>query len=161
MAEKVISLTLEGKAKLEAELAELKSTKREEIAEKIKVARSYGDLSENSEYDEAKNEQAIVESRIATLEATLKNAVIVEDDAVVSEDADTIWLGNTITVLDVETGDELVYDIVSSIEADPMNGKISDDSPLGKAVLGHKAGETIEVEAPIGMLEYKILKVEK
>ena len=161
MAEKVISLTLEGKAKLEAELAELKSTKREEIAEKIKVARSYGDLSENSEYDEAKNEQAIVESRIATLEATLKNAVIVEDDAVVSDDNDTIWLGNTITVLDVETGDELVYDIVSSIEADPMNGKISDDSPLGKAVLGHKAGETIEVEAPIGMLEYKILKVEK
>ena len=161
MAEKVISLTLEGKAKLEAELAELKSTKREEIAEKIKVARSYGDLSENSEYDEAKNEQAIVESRIATLEATLKNAVIVEDDDVVSEDVDTIWLGNTITVLDVETGDELVYDIVSSIEADPMNGKISDDSPLGKAVLGHRAGETIEVEAPIGMLEYKILKVEK
>ena len=161
MAEKVISLTLEGKAKLEAELAELKSTKREEIAEKIKVARSYGDLSENSEYDEAKNEQAIVESRIATLEATLKNAVIVEDDAVVSEDTDTIWLGNTVTVLEVETGDELVYDIVSSIEADPMNGKISDDSPLGKAILGHKAGETIEVEAPIGMLEYKILKVEK
>lgn len=161
MAEKVISLTLEGKAKLEAELAELKSTKREEIAEKIKVARSYGDLSENSEYDEAKNEQAIVESRIATLEATLKNAVIVEDDAVVSEDSDTIWLGNTITVLDVETGEELTYDIVSSIEADPMNGKISDDSPLGKAVLGRKEGETIEVEAPIGMLEYKILKVEK
>ena len=161
MAEKVISLTLEGKAKLEAELAELKSTKREEIAEKIKVARSYGDLSENSEYDEAKNEQAIVESRIATLEATLKNAVIVEDDTAISENSDTIWLGNTITVLDVETGEELTYDIVSSIEADPMNGKISDDSPLGKAVLGHKEGETIEVEAPIGMLEYKILKVEK
>ncbi len=161
MAEKVVSLTLEGKAKLEAELAELKSTKREEIAEKIKVARSYGDLSENSEYDEAKNEQAIVESRIATLEATLKNAVIVEDDNAVSEDEDTIWLGNTITVLDVETGDELTYDIVSSIEADPMNGKISDDSPLGKAVLGCKAGQSIRVEAPIGMLEYKILKVEK
>lgn len=161
MAEKVVSLTLEGKAKLEAELAELKSTKREEIAEKIKVARSYGDLSENSEYDEAKNEQAIVESRIATLEATLKNAVIVEDDGVVSEGEDTIWLGNTITVLDVETGEELIYDIVSSIEADPMNGKISDDSPLGKAVLGHMAGQTIDVEAPIGVLQYKILKVEK
>jgi transcription elongation factor GreA len=161
MAEKVVSLTLEGKAKLEAELAELKSTKREEIAEKIKVARSYGDLSENSEYDEAKNEQAIVESRIATLEATLKNAVIVEDDAVEADDDDKIWLGNTITVLDVETGDELVYDIVSSIEADPMNGKISDDSPLGSAVLGCKAGQTIEVEAPIGVLQYKILKVEK
>ncbi len=161
MAEKIVSLTLEGKAKLEAELAELKSTKREEIAEKIKVARSYGDLSENSEYDEAKNEQAIVESRIATLEATLKNAVIVEDDADVSADEDKIWLGNKITVLDVETGEELVYDIVSSIEADPMNGKISDDSPLGHAILGHQAGQTIEVEAPIGVLQYKILKVEK
>ena len=161
MAEKIVSLTLEGKAKLEAELAELKSTKREEIAEKIKVARSYGDLSENSEYDEAKNEQAIVESRIATLEATLKNAVIVEDDADVSADEDKIWLGNKITVLDEETGEELVYDIVSSIEADPMNGKISDDSPLGHAILGHQAGQTIEVEAPIGVLQYKILKVEK
>lgn len=161
MAEKVVSLTLEGKAKLEAELAELKSTKREEIAEKIKVARSYGDLSENSEYDEAKNEQAIVESRIATLEATLKNAIIVEDDDVDAADDDKIWLGNKVVVLDVEFGDELEYDIVSSIEADPMNGKISDDSPLGKALLGHKAGETIEVEAPIGMLQYKILKVEK
>ena len=161
MAEKIVSLTLEGKGKLEAELAELKSTKREEIAEKIKVARSYGDLSENSEYDEAKNEQAIVESRIATLEATLKNAVIVEDDADVSADEDKIWLGNKITVLDVETGEELVYDIVSSIEADPMNGKISDDSPLGHAILGHQAGQTIEVEAPIGVLQYKILKVEK
>ena len=161
MAQKVVSLTLEGKAKLEAELAELKSVKRKEIAEKIKVARSYGDLSENSEYDEAKNEQAIVESRIATLEATLKNAVIVEDDAAPVDDEDTIWLGNKVTVLDVEFGDELVYDIVSSIEADPMNGKISDDSPLGKAMLGRKAGDTIEVEAPIGTLQYKILKVEK
>lgn len=161
MAEKVVSLTLEGKAKLEAELAELKSTKREEIAEKIKVARSYGDLSENSEYDEAKNEQAIVESRIAKLEATLKNAVIVEDDAVAETDDDKIWLGNTVTVLDVEMDEELTYDIVSSIEADPMNGKISDDSPLGKAILGSVVGQTVEVEAPIGTLQYKILKVVK
>ena len=102
MAEKVISLTLEGKAKLEKELVELKTTKREEIAEKIKVARSYGDLSENSEYDEAKNEQAIVESRIAKLEATLKNAIIVEDDAVSENDDEKIWLGNNVTVLDIE-----------------------------------------------------------
>ena len=161
MAEKVVSLTLEGKAKLEAELVNLKTVKREEIAEKIKVARSYGDLSENSEYDEAKNEQAIVESRIATLEATLKNAVIVEDDADVAADEDKIWLGNRITVLDVEMDEEQVYDIVSSIEADPMNGKISDDSPLGSAVLGKTVGQVVEVEAPIGMLQYKILKVEK
>ncbi len=161
MAEKVISLTLEGKAKLEAELAELKSTKREEIAEKIKVARSYGDLSENSEYDEAKNEQAIVEARIAKLEQTLKNAVIVEDEAAARHDEDTIRLGTHIKVLDVELGEEMEYDIVSSIEADPMNGKISDDSPLGAALLGRQAGETVEVEAPIGILNYKILSVEK
>lgn len=161
MAEKVISLTLEGKAKLEAELAELKSTKREEIAEKIKVARSYGDLSENSEYDEAKNEQAIVEARIAKLEATLKNAVIVEGESAMKVDEDRIRLGTHITVLDVETGERMGYDIVSSIEADPMNGKISDDSPLGSAVLGKKSGETVEVEAPIGILKYEILAVEK
>ena len=161
MADKIASLTMERKAKLEAELAELKSTKREEIAEKIKIARSYGDLSENSEYDEAKNEQAIVESRIATLEATLKNAVIVEDEAEVKIDEDRIRLGNTIRVLDLETGEEQVYDIVSSIEADPMNGKISDDSPLGSAVLGQQSGQTIEVEAPIGTLKYKILGIEK
>jgi len=161
MAEKIVSLTVEGKAKLEAELSELKSTKREEIAEKIKTARSYGDLSENSEYDEAKNEQAIVESRIATLEATLKNAVIVEDEAAIKIDENRIRLGNIIKVLDIETGDELTYNIVSSIEADPMNGKISDDSPLGNAVLGQKSGQTIEVEAPIGTLKYKILSVEK
>ena len=161
MADKIVSLTMEGKAKLEAELAELKSTKREEIAEKIKIARSYGDLSENSEYDEAKNEQAIVESRIATLEATLKNAVIVEDEAEVKIDEDRIRLGNTIRVLDLETGEEQVYDIVSSIEADPMNGKISEDSPLGSAVLGQQSGQTIEVEAPIGTLKYKILGIEK
>ncbi len=161
MAEKVVSLTLEGKAKLEAELAELKSTKREEIAEKIKTARSYGDLSENSEYDEAKNEQAIVESRIATLEATLKNAVIVEDEGTVRMDENRIRLGNVITVLDLETDEKLTYNIVSSIEADPMNGKISDDSPLGHAVLGHQVDQVIEVEAPIGTLKYKILSVEK
>ncbi len=161
MAEKIVSLTLEGKAKLEKELAELKTTKREEIAEKIKVARSYGDLSENSEYDEAKNEQAIVESRIATLEATLKNAIIVEDEGAQKIDEDRIRLGNKVVVLDVEMEEELEYEIVSSIEADPMNGKISDDSPLGKAILGHKAGDEIEVEAPIGTLTYKVLSVEK
>ena len=161
MAEKIVSLTLEGKAKLEAELVELKTTKREEIAEKIKVARSYGDLSENSEYDEAKNEQAIVESRIAKLEATLKNAVIVSDEGVHNLDEDRIRLGNKVVVLDVEMEEELSYEIVSSIEADPMNGKISDDSPLGKAMLGCKAGDEVEVEAPIGTLVYKILSVEK
>ena len=161
MAEKIVSLTLEGKAKLQAELAELKSVKREEIAEKIKVARSYGDLSENSEYDEAKNEQAIVESRIATLESILKNAVIVEDDAEVEDGENEVWLGNTVTVLDMETNEELVYDIVSSVEADPLNGKISDDSPLGRAVLGKTTGQVVEVDAPIGTLSYKILSVKK
>ena len=158
---KEFKLTRERLKELEAELNYLKTTKEKEVAEQIKEARSFGDLSENSEYDEAKNEQAIVESRIATLEATLKNAVIVEDEAEVKIDEDRIRLGNTIRVLDLETGEEQVYDIVSSIEADPMNGKISDDSPLGSAVLGQQSGQTIEVEAPIGTLKYKILGIEK
>ena len=161
MAEKVVTLTLEGKAKLEAELAELKSTKREEIAEKIKIARSYGDLSENSEYDEAKNEQAIVESRIATLEATLKNAVIVDDEGTKKAKEKLIRLGYTVKVLDLDMKEEETYEIVSSIEADPMGGRISDDSPLGRALLNHKAGQTISVDAPIGTIKYKILEVKK
>ena len=161
MAEKVVTLTLEGKAKLEAELAELKSTKREEIAEKIKIARSYGDLSENSEYDEAKNEQAIVESRIATLEATLKNAVIVDDEGTKKAKEKLIRLGYTVKVLDLDMKEEETYEIISSIEADPMGGRISDDSPLGRALLNHKAGQTISVDAPIGTIKYKILEVKK
>ena len=157
---KTITLTSEGKAKLEQELQDLKSRVRLEIAEKIKTARSYGDLSENSEYDEAKDEQAMVEARIADLEVTLKNVVIVEEDSKAKKGA-TVKLGNKVTVLDVEFGEEDTYEIVSSIEADPTENKISDDSPLGHALLGKREGNTVSVDAPVGVIEYKIVKIAK
>lgn len=155
---KSITLTKEGKEKLEQELLDLKSRVRLEIAEKIKTARSYGDLSENSEYDEAKDEQAKVEARIADLEVTLKNVIIVEEDAK-SKKAATVKLGSKVTVLDVELDYEETYEIVSSIEADPIENKISDDSPLGAALVGKKEGSTISVDAPVGTVEYKIVKI--
>lgn len=157
---KTITLTSEGKAKLERELQDLKSRVRLEIAEKIKTARSYGDLSENSEYDEAKDEQAMVEARIADLEVTLKNVVIVEEDGKAKKGA-TVKLGNKVTVLDVELGEEDTYEIVSSIEADPTENKISDDSPLGSVLLGKREGSMISVDAPVGIIEYKIVKIAK
>ncbi len=157
---KIIKLTKEGKEKLELELLDLKSRVRLEIAEKIKTARSYGDLSENSEYDEAKDEQAKVEARIADLEVTLKNVVIVEEDTGSSKSA-TVKLGNTVSVLDVEYNEEETYTIVGSVEANPTENKISDDSPLGAALLGKKEGNTVVVEAPVGEIEYKIVKILK
>ena len=155
---KSITLTKEGKEKLEQELLDLKSRVRLEIAEKIKTARSYGDLSENSEYDEAKDEQAKVEARIADLEVTLKNVVIVEEGAKTKKAA-TVKLGSKVTVLDVELDYEETYEIVSSIEADPIENKISDDSPLGAALIGKKDGSTVSVDAPVGTVEYKIVKI--
>ena len=141
---------------LEQELFYLKTTREKEVAEQIKEARSFGDLSENSEYDEAKNEQAVVEARIKKLEDQL--AVIIDE----TEDSEgKIGLGCTIKVEDMETGDEELYAIVGSQEANPMECRISDDSPFGKALLGHKVGDIVEVEAPIGVLKYKILTVEK
>ena len=157
---KTIKLTKEGKEKLEQELLDLKSRVRLEIAEKIKTARSYGDLSENSEYDEAKDEQAKVEARIADLEVTLKNVVIVEEDTGRDKSV-TIKLGNTVSVLDVEYNEEETYTIVGSVEANPSENKISDDSPLGLALLGGKEGSTVKVEAPVGEIEYKIVKILK
>ena len=157
---KTITITSEGKAKLEQELQDLKSRVRLEIAEKIKTARSYGDLSENSEYDEAKDEQAKVEARIADLEVTLKNVVIVDAEPKTRKTA-TVKLGNSVTVLDVEFDEEETYTIVSSVEADPTENKISDDSPLGIALLGQKEGSVVNVDAPIGMIEYKIVKILK
>ena len=157
---KVIKLTKEGKEKLEKELLDLKSRVRLEIAEKIKTARSYGDLSENSEYDEAKDEQAKVEARIADLEVTLKNVVIVEEDTKSSKTA-TVKLGCSVTVLDVEYNEEETYTIVGSVEANPTENKISDDSPVGTALLGKKQGSVVVVDAPIGEIEYKIVKILK
>lgn len=157
MAKQVL-LTDEGLKKLEAELEELKGNKRKEIADKIEVARSFGDLSENSEYDEAKNEQAIVEARIAELEATLRNVKILDEDDLTTE---MIHVGSKIKVFDKEFDEEVSYQIVGSTEADPLNGRISDESPVGKALLGHKVGDVVDVEVPDGVVTFEILDIAK
>ena len=149
-------LTDDGLKKYENELEELKTVQRKEIAEKIKVALSFGDLSENSEYDEAKNEQARVEARIAELEAMLQNAKVIDEDELTTEN---VHVGSRIRVLDMEYNEELTYQIVGSAEADPYKGRISDESPLGKSLLGNKAGAVISVEAPGGEIQYKILEI--
>lgn len=155
---KQVVLTDEGLKKLEVELEYLKTEKRKEIAEKIKAALAFGDLSENSEYDEAKNEQAMVEARISQVEAILKNVKIIDDDDV---DTNTVGVGTRVRVLDVEFNEELVYQIVGSTEADPDQNRISDESPVGKALLGHKAGDTVYADAPGGQIEMKILEIAK
>ena len=153
-----IKMSAAGLKAMQEELEYLKTVRRKELAEEIKEARSHGDLSENSEYDEAKNTQGLVENRITELEQMVKNAVIIDEN----EDAEgKIGLGCTIKVLDMETEEEEIYAIVGSQEANPMECRISDDSPFGKALLGHTVGEIVEVEAPIGTLRYKILSVER
>jgi len=154
--EKEIILTREGLQNLEEELENLKGTKRMEIAERIKQAISFGDLSENSEYDDAKNEQAAIEMRIVTIENMLKNAKVIDEDELTTEN---VHVGSRIRVLDMEYNEELTYQIVGSAEADPYKGRISDESPLGKSLLGNKAGAVISVEAPGGEIQYKILEI--
>ena len=162
MAGKQVILTQEGLEKLEQELEELKSVKRKEIAEKIKVALSFGDLSENSEYDEAKNEQAIMEARIADIEVTLKNVKVIDESELSNEN---IHIGSKVEVRvnNPRTGKTDVYNykIVGSNEADPLSGNISDESDVGKALLGHGIGDKIEVEVPAGMMEYEVLAISK
>ena len=155
---KQYKFTEDGFKKLQDELDHLKNVARTEIAEKIKEARSFGDLSENSEYDEAKNEQARIESRISELENMLKNAVIIDDDA---DAGKKVRLGSKVRVLDVELGIEDEFTIVGSAEADPMNGAISDESPVGKAMLDAKVGKTVIAETPAGELKYKIVAILK
>ncbi len=151
-------LTSEGLKKLEEELDELKSVKRREVAEKIKIALGYGDLSENSEYDEAKNEQGLIEARIAEIEAILKNVKIIDEDNLSTEH---VQLGNTVTVKDIEEDEILVLHIVGSKEVNVDKNKISDESPIGKALMGHTKGETVEVEAPIGSFKLEIIDIGK
>ena len=162
MAGKQVILTQEGLEKLEQELEELKSVKRKEIAEKIKVALSFGDLSENSEYDEAKNEQAIMEARSADIEVTLKNVKVIDESELSNEN---IHIGSKVEVRvnNPRTGktDVYTYKIVGSNEADPLSGNISDESAVGKALLGHGIGDKIEVEVPAGMMEYEVLAISK
>ncbi len=157
MSAKQVVLTVDGLKRLEQELEELKTVKRKDVAEKIKVALSFGDLSENSEYDEAKNEQAMVEARIVQLEAILKNAKVLGDEEV---DRDVVNLGSKVKIRDVEFDEIMEYHLVGSTEADPMNGKISDESPVGKAILGHRVGEIVQAEAPSGMVDYEILEIQ-
>lgn len=157
MAKQVL-LTSEGLQKLQAELENLKTVRRKENTAAIKMARSFGDLSENSEYDEARNEQAEIESRIVEIETMLNNAKIIDEDSI---DTDVVSVGSKVTVMDMEDKSEEEYLIVGSTEADPMNGKISDESPAGSALLGHKIDEIVIVEAPVGKTEYKIVKISR
>lgn len=158
MAEKEVVLTYEGLKKLEEELDFLKTTKKKEVAERIKEARGFGDLSENSEYDDAKNEQAEVEARIVTIENMLRNVKVVSDDDI---DLKTVQIGNIVKVLDIEMNEEVEYMIVGPTEVDVMNNKISNESPMGMALMGKKKGAKIKVEAPMGEIEYKILEIRK
>ena len=143
---------------LEEELNYLKTTREKEVAEQIKEARSFGDLSENSEYDEAKNEQAKLYGRIAEVENILANAVIIEEG---EENTGRVGLGCRVRVLDLELGEEEEYAIVGSQEADPMNYRISDDSPFGRAMVGKSEGDEVVVEAPVGELKFRIVSIEK
>ncbi len=156
---KQIVVTQSGLKALEDELEQLKTVRRKEVSEKIRVARSYGDLSENSEYDEAKNEQAIVEARIADLEVMLKNVVILDEGELRT---DTVSLGSTVKVYDVEFEEELEYTIVGSTEADIDLNKISDESPVGKALIGKKVGEVAEAVLPSGdTAKFKVLDISR
>ncbi len=156
MAEKEVFLTKDGLKKLEEELELLKTETRKEIAEKIKKARGFGDLSENAEYDEAKNEQAQIEERIARIENMLRNAIIIEEDNLAK---DIVRLGSRVKVFDVEFEEEMIYTIVGSTEANPFNGYISNESPVGRALLGSKQGDTVEAQAPQGNASYQVLEI--
>lgn len=158
MEEKEVILTQEGYDNLDKELNYLKTEKRTEIAERIKVALGFGDLSENSEYDEAKNAQAENEVKIAELENKLRHAKIIDEKEI---DTDTVQIGNTVKVLDIEFNEEVEYTIVGSTEVDLAENKISNESPLGAALLGAKKNQTVDVNAPAGIMKYKILQIKK
>lgn len=158
MENKQIMLTDEGLLKLEQELEMLKTQKRQEVAEKIKIARGFGDLSENSEYDAAKEEQAQVEARIIHLENMLKNAKVIDQDDI---DLNKVSIGTRVKVYDIEFDEELEYSIVGSTEADPDLNKISDESPVGKALIGKNIDDIVDVETPGGVFQLKILSINK
>ncbi len=158
MAEKKNIMTYAGLKKLEDELQDLKVNRRQEVAQKIKEAREQGDLSENAEYDAAKDEQRDIEARIEELEKILKNAELIDEDEIAS---DTISVGCQVTLLDVEFDEEMQFKIVGSTEANSLKGLISNESPLGIALLGKKKGETVEVEAPAGMIQYKVVDIQR
>lgn len=156
MPEKQIILTAEGLKKIEQKLDHLKSVRRREVAERIKQAIEFGDISENSEYEDAKNEQAFIEGEIITLEKMLRNAKLIDEDEI---SADVVTIGSTVVLKDLEFGDELEYTIVGSAEADPTESRISNESPVGEAILGRKVGSVVEVNVPAGSLKYEIVDI--
>ena len=159
MASKETILTAEGLRKLKEELAQRKGEIREEIVERLKEARAQGDLSENSEYDQAKEDQGKNEGRILELEQMIKTATIIDDSA--SKAAGIVSLGSTVLLKDVETGDEETYTIVGTTEADPFENRISNESPVGKALIGAHTGDVVEVEMPMGIMKYKVLEIQR
>lgn len=158
MPEKEVLLTPEGLKKLDDELEQLKSVKRREVAERIKLAISYGDISENSEYEDAKNEQAFVEGRILTLEKMLRNARIIKEDEV---DTDLVSIGSKVKLRDLEFDEDVEYTIVGSAEANPAANKISNESPVGRALLGKAVGSTVDVAVPSGTIQFRILDIKR
>ena len=156
MKEKEVILTVEGLKKLEEELELLKSVRRREVAERIKQAIGFGDITENSEYEDAKNDQAFIEGRILTLEKMLRNARIIDDENIGTE---VVGIGSTVLLKDLESGEEFEYTIVGSIEADPSRNKISNESPVGKAILGQPKGSVVSVNVPAGILKYEIVDI--
>jgi len=156
MSSKEVILTQSGFKKLEEELAYLKSVKRREVAARIKTAISFGDLSENAEYDNAKNEQAFIEGKIITLEKMLRNAKLIEDDEV---SRDTVGVGSTVRLQEIGGGEPFEFTIVGTAESDPANNRISNESPVGRAILGFPVGSEVDVKAPAGTIKYKILEI--
>ena len=154
--QKDVILTPEGLENLKEELEHLQGAKRREVAERIKEAREFGDISENSEYDDAKNEQAMLEKQIAELEDKLRSATVIDENEVTT---DVVSVGATVHVKDQKTEKSVKYKIVGSAEANPSDNKLSNESPVGKAILGHKKGETVEVAAPRGKMKFKILEI--
>jgi transcription elongation factor GreA len=150
--EKQYPMTVAGKQKLQDELTHLITVKRKEVVERIKIARSFGDLSENSEYDSAKEDQAFVEGRISTLESMIRNAVIIEGEG----NNDTVTLGKTVTFVEIPDGDEETYTIVGSAEADPIEGLISNDSPIAKGLIGKSTGDRVKILTPGGEMDVEI-----
>lgn len=158
MADRDVFLTEEGLKRLEKELEHLKSVERMEVAGRIKVALSYGDISENSEYDQAKDEQAKLEERIIKLENTLRNSKIIDENEI---STDVVSVGSRVEILDMEYDETVEYTIVGSAEADPYEGRISNESPVGSALLGGKSGDVVDVHVPDGIAQYKILEIKR
>lgn len=158
MSRKEVILTPEGLKQLQDEITHLSTVKRDEVAERIRQAREFGDISENSEYDDAKNEQAMIEHRISLLQEKLRRARVIKESDI---DTDRVSVGSTVTLRDVEGGEIRIYTLVGSAEADPTKAKLSNESPVGQAILGKRAGEVVTVPVPVGSLQYEILSIGK